>query len=71
MHGYSIYNPVARNPLDPDFVPFTALQQAHLSASRSTAKTPRARAGRVGQPGAAAGAGAMKTSPELDVKTDR
>jgi hypothetical protein len=26
---------------------------------------------RVGQPGAAAGTGAMKTSPELDVKTDR
>ena len=24
MHGYSIYHPLARRPLDPDYVPFTA-----------------------------------------------
>ena len=31
MHGYSIYSPVARGPLDPDFVPFTAALAAALA----------------------------------------
>jgi endo-1,4-beta-mannosidase len=31
MHGYSIYHPLARNPLDPDFVPFTAGLTAALA----------------------------------------
>jgi endo-1,4-beta-mannosidase len=31
MHGYSIYHPLARKPLDPDYVPFTAGLTATLA----------------------------------------
>ena len=31
MHGYSIYHPLARQPLDPDYVPFTAGLTATLA----------------------------------------
>ena len=31
MHGYSIYHPLARHPLDPDYVPFTAGVTAALA----------------------------------------
>jgi len=31
MHGYSIYDPLAREPLDPDLVPFTAALTAALA----------------------------------------
>jgi hypothetical protein len=31
MHGYSIYHPLARRPLDPDYVPFTAGLTATLA----------------------------------------
>src|SRR4051794_40899704 len=31
MHGYSIYHPLARKPLDPDYVPFTAGVTATLA----------------------------------------
>jgi endo-1,4-beta-mannosidase len=31
MHGYSIYHPLARFPLDPDFVPFTCCLTAALA----------------------------------------
>ena len=31
MHGYSIYHPLARQPLDPDYVPFTAGLTAALA----------------------------------------
>lgn len=31
MHGYSIYHPLARRPLDPDYVPFTAALTATLA----------------------------------------
>jgi endo-1,4-beta-mannosidase len=31
MHGYSIYSSIARGPLDPDFVPFTAALAATLA----------------------------------------
>ena len=31
MHGYSIYHPLARRPLDPDYVPFTAGVTATLA----------------------------------------
>lgn len=31
MHGYSIYSPFARGPLDPDLVPFTAALAASLA----------------------------------------
>lgn len=31
MHGYSIYSPLARRPLDPDYVPFTCALTAALA----------------------------------------
>ncbi len=31
MHGYSIYHPLARKPLDPDYVPFTCALTAALA----------------------------------------
>lgn len=31
MHGYSIYDPLARRPLDPDYVPFTCAHTAALA----------------------------------------
>ena len=31
MHGYSIYHPLARRPLDPDYVPFTAALTAAIA----------------------------------------
>ena len=31
MHGYSIYNRLAREPLDPDYVPFTCALTAALA----------------------------------------
>jgi len=31
MHGYPIYSPLARDPLDPDYVPFTAALSAALA----------------------------------------
>ena len=31
MHGYSIYSPMARGPLDPDYVPFTCALTAALA----------------------------------------
>lgn len=31
MHGYSIYHPLARRPLDPDYVPFTCALTAALA----------------------------------------